>query len=283
MPFALTDLKRAYGRSGVRAGPPDVRPYLLAGAELAAQMPKLRAAIAWHEAQCGRRRAEIDLDELAQVVGDYRLARCLGACLQGTYRYAADDFEAAVVGEGGPGGRARWTCLQERGVASPSALRLHVYDRVQAARGGFVPPAERQEVMASVAADLLLDPEHLDRLMRLDAEENERLTRLEPPPSPEGLAAEYNRRALATLLGRAISADLLLPQPDGAALRRFYFLVKRNGLLCELSLPQPAHLIPNPSPRSAPVTASPSPSRGEGDAAGRPRTKTPPRPWRERG
>ena len=37
MPFPLSDLRRRYGRGGSAGGPPDVRPYLLAGKELRAQ------------------------------------------------------------------------------------------------------------------------------------------------------------------------------------------------------------------------------------------------------
>jgi predicted nuclease of restriction endonuclease-like RecB superfamily len=60
-----------------------------------------------------------------------------------------------------------------------------------------------------------------------------------PAPTADDLAAHYNRRALETLLIRALSADLYLRSPDGAAIRRLYFAVKRAGLLCELSLQEP--------------------------------------------
>jgi predicted nuclease of restriction endonuclease-like RecB superfamily len=52
----------------------------------------------------------------------------------------------------------------------------------------------------------------------------------------EQLAAEYNRRALETLLVRTVSADLLLPKPNGPAIKRFYFLMKRSGLLADLEM-----------------------------------------------
>jgi predicted nuclease of restriction endonuclease-like RecB superfamily len=80
----------------------------------------------------------------------------------------------------------------------------------------------------------------LDALLWLDAERNHRLTTVGLPPSIPALAAAYNRRALATLLVRSLSADLILPEPDGAEVRRLFFLVKRNGLLCDLQLVDPA-------------------------------------------
>ncbi|MGH2367847.1 MAG: DUF790 family protein, partial [Chloroflexota bacterium] len=266
MPFPLPDLKRSYGRSGASGGPPDVRPYLLAGRELAAQRQRLQGVIDWHETQCGRRRAESDIDHLAQLAGDYRLARCLAACLAATYRYEPDSFEATVLGNGhdshahalpqghenslpeGVGtrlpassgeGRGRWSRLQELGIHGPGDLRLHVYDAIGASHGGFVAPAERASALAGPAGDLRLSPEHLDTLLWIDAEANQRLRRVGAPPSPEALAGAYNRRALATLLVRALSADLVLPAPDGGAIKRLYFQVKRHGLLCDLQLADP--------------------------------------------
>src|SRR5215207_8644381 len=105
MPFPLTDLKRSYGRGGSAGGPPDVRPYLLAGRELAAQRERLQDVIGWHVQRVGRRRQELDLDEIAQVAGDYRLARCLAACLQVSFRFVPPLFDVAVAavcdGDGG--------------------------------------------------------------------------------------------------------------------------------------------------------------------------------------
>jgi predicted nuclease of restriction endonuclease-like RecB superfamily len=233
MPFPLTDLRRRYGRSGVAGGPPDVRPYLLAGKELPAQRERLQEVVAWYQSQVGRRQAEVDFDDLARVAGDYRLARCLGACLQTSFKFAPRPFDEAL---GALGPRRR---TPETGPTGPSELRLRLFERV-ALEGGFVPPEGRDEALAAVATDLGLTGAELDDLLWLDAERNQRLEAIAPPPAPEALAAAYNRRALATLLVRTLSADLVLPDPDGAAVRRLYFLVKRHGLLCDLELVVPA-------------------------------------------
>lgn len=242
MPFSLTDLKRSYGRRSANGDLPEVRPYLLAGRELAAQLPRLEAALAWQHAQCGRRRRDIDLDELAHVTGDYRLARCFAACLQSAYRYEREDFEAAVIDAPGSVSqdRRRWSRLQELGIHSASALRLHVYDGVNHDHGGFVVPDQRLAALAAQAEQLQMEAAHLEALLWLDAEEHERLRQVAPAPSALALAGAYNRRALETILIRTLSADLLLPDPDGPAIRRFYFLLKCQGLLCDLSLAEPA-------------------------------------------
>ncbi|HEU5316989.1 MAG TPA: DUF790 family protein [Chloroflexota bacterium] len=237
--FSLTDLKRSYGRSGSRGGAPDVRPYLLAGKELAAQRPKLEAAIDWHRAHAGRKRAGIPQDQLAQLVGDYRLARCLAACLQSSFVFRAEPFEQLVRAAVGKAYRTVWHRLQQAHAASAPELRLHIFDAVNARSGGFANPETRGALLNEIAAPFGCDGEQLETLLWSDAEANDRLVAVADPPSVDALAAEYNRRALATLLLRGLSADVFLPSPDGAAIRRVYFAVKRAGLLCELSLQAP--------------------------------------------
>ncbi len=233
MPFALPDLKRSYGRSGRAGGPPEVRPFLLAGRELERHRPALEAVLRWYAAHAGRRRSDCDFDELASAAGDYRLARCLAACLSSVYAFEPPPFATAA---GEPAARA----LAERGIDSPGALRLHLFEHVNAAGDGYAALEERTQVLATVARDLALDPATLKSLLWLDAEGEQRLVARGAPPTIEALAADYNRRALETLLVRALSADLVLPSPDGATILRLYFLAKRNGLLCELALLDPA-------------------------------------------
>ncbi|HEX2516402.1 MAG TPA: DUF790 family protein, partial [Chloroflexota bacterium] len=222
MPFPLSDLRRRYGRGGSAGGPPDVRPYLLAGKELRAQEARLRAVLAWYGSHVGRQRREVDFDDLARVAGDYRLARCLGNCLLSVYRFASRPLGVDLDG-----------------VRSPSDLRLRVFEAVAQHGAGFVHPQQRVPALEDVAGPLGIGVDELDRLLWLDAEDNQYLQQLGPTPDTARLAATYNRRALATLLVRSLSADLILPDPDGAAIRRLYFLVKRHGLLCELELVDP--------------------------------------------
>ena len=233
MPFPLTDLKRSYGRSWARGAPPDVRPYLLVGREREAQLPRLRAAIEWHERHVGARRSDVDLDELAVLVGDYRLSRCLAACLTATYRFRPPDFEQAVA-RGRADGRRRWSGLQAHGIDSASALRLHVFGAVADGHGGFVAPDGRERALAALAAELGLEAEALDELLWLDGEENEILCREGEAPAPESLAATYSRRALETVLVRAVSADLVLPGATGQDVKRLYFMMKSCGLVADL-------------------------------------------------
>ncbi|CAA9265895.1 MAG: hypothetical protein AVDCRST_MAG77-2902 [uncultured Chloroflexi bacterium] len=242
MPFSLPDLKRTYGRSGVRGGATDVRPYLLVGTELEAQRRTLEATIEWFQERVGVERRNAPVEELAVLVGDYRLARCLASCLQVTFAFRPPSLESAAVAAAGDpsAGRRLWLALQERGISEASGLRLHVFG--QANRGaGYVAPATRELFLDAVGDELGCDGAVLDRLLWCDAEEHERLTVVGQTgvPAPEALASHYNRRALETLLCRCVSADLLLPNPDGTAIRRLYLAVKRSYLLCELSLAEP--------------------------------------------
>ncbi|MBI3973194.1 MAG: DUF790 family protein [Chloroflexi bacterium] len=236
MPFPLTDLRRTYGRSGRAGGPPDVRPYLLVGSELAAQRARLNAAVEWYERHCGSVRNGVDFDALAQLAGDYRLARCLAACLQSSYRFEPQRFDETLAALGNGASRAARLRLSELGITTSSALRLHVFEAISRDAGGFVAPERRAAALAALATELGLRPDDLDHLLWLDADAHHRLRRVAPAPTPEALAAGYNRRALETLLSRTLSADLVLRRPDGTAIKRFYFLAKRHGLLCDLEL-----------------------------------------------
>ena len=126
--------------------------------------------------------------------------------------------------------------MQELRAASAPELRLHLFDAVNTRAGGFVDGDARTSLLGDVGAGLGCDAAQLELLLWSDSEQRERLTQVDPLPDPETLAAQYNRRALETLLYRTLSADLFLPAPNGAAIRRVYFAVKRAGLLCELSL-----------------------------------------------
>lgn len=234
MPFSLGDLKRSYGRSGAISGPADVRPLLLVGKERRAWLPRLDTIIQWYERQRGARRRDVDLDDLAPLAGDYRLARCFASCLQSEYRFASPSFERAVVGETPGQGRHLWTKLNALGIRSSSDLRLAVFEHVSAQMGGAVSPPIRTATLTSIGERLGLPGNVLDDLLWLDADSNEVLDREGALPSAEWLAAVYNRRAVETMLVRTLWVDLLLPSPDGAAIRMLYAHLKFNGLLCDL-------------------------------------------------
>ena len=210
MPFPLSDLKRTYGRNR------DIRPYLLVGKELDSQRDRLAAAIDWFADQEGKPRAEIAYDELAVIVGDYRLARCLASCLEVSFAFQPMP-----------------------GADQAPTARLQLFDLVNERADGYVTPERRAELIATAALRLGLSAEQLETHLWSDAPSRERLVRVAPPPSVEELAQRYNRRAIETLLVRALSADLFLDAPDGTTIRRLYFTVKRSGLLCELSLQDP--------------------------------------------
>src|SRR5918997_3756678 len=116
----------------------------LAGKELKAQRERLEAVMAWFGGRVGHRQSEVDLDDLARVAGDYRLARCLSACLLPSFRFAARPLDEALA-EYGP---AVLEAAAAAGVRSPSDLRLAVFDRV-GQQGGFVTPGGRAALLAA--------------------------------------------------------------------------------------------------------------------------------------
>src|SRR6266542_2364875 len=176
MPFPLPDLKRSYGRSGSRGGSPDVRPYLLIGRELNDQRSRLADAIEWFSHHVGRPRSAVSADDLAQRVGDYRLARCLASCLQSTFSFSPPPFERAVERLLNGESRSVWHRLQEVGAGSASALRLYVFDAISRRHGGFVEPQARNAALTEVSEPLGCTAEQLDALLWCDAEAHEVLS-----------------------------------------------------------------------------------------------------------
>src|SRR5205814_2489860 len=91
---------------------------------------------------------------------------------------------------------------------SPKALRLRLYDRVNAGCFGFLGPAARAEVFAEMEADLRLRGGELERLLTLDAEEHALLVRVGTEPRPLDVVAQYNFAVLETLLRQASAIEL---------------------------------------------------------------------------
>src|SRR5258706_5442099 len=81
MRLALRDVKKTVRR---RDGVAFVTPYLLRPRE---RLRELEALVALHEAWIGRARATFPTERAAELVGDYRLARCLVACLGEWYEW----------------------------------------------------------------------------------------------------------------------------------------------------------------------------------------------------
>ena len=244
MRLALADVPKTFSR---RDGRVYLTPRLLRPRDLRAE---LGALIALYEATLGQRRADFPEDRPAELIGDYRLARSLGICLTDWYSWqsvtwpgAASEDEAAALGQ--------------RGVTSPSALRLALYDYVQATCGGFLPTAEREDRLDDFAASLGIRRATLDSLLTLDDARETRLRReAEAAPDAAELAARYNQRAVEALLANASQVEWRVPPEAaegsggglGAVVKRVCFLARRMGVSYDVSF---EHGFPDLAPSSS--------------------------------
>src|SRR5260221_4087397 len=111
MGLALRDVKKTVRR---RDGVAFVTRYLLRPRE---RLRELEALVALHEAWIGRARATFPTERAAELVGDYRLARCLVACL-------GEWYEWRVAPLTGPAGGLEAAALLPRRRPSPRPVAL---------------------------------------------------------------------------------------------------------------------------------------------------------------
>jgi len=178
MRLALADIKKTISRRG---GATRLTPYLLRPGELARE---IEALIALYEAWVGRERLDFPPDRAAELIGDYRLARCLTNCL-------AEDYEWRSPQWPGNAGADESATLAEREIASPTHLRLALYDWVNDHAGGYLSAANRESALDACAESLGLRRATFDTLLALDSNAQAVLSRLgDAPPTADGLASQ---------------------------------------------------------------------------------------------
>ena len=224
MLFSLTNLKRRSVRDP--DGELAVVPKLLHGRTA---VKLVEQAIEVFDSYVGRTRAEYDPRALEAVMSDYRLARCIEACLLTYYSFVQPGFSDLLS----PGEIA---ALAGRGFASPTDLRLAVWDAANEQYGGFVLPGDRPAFLAALASgwDLPENPALLESLLALDSEAVAVLTPKRERPSPREVVRQYNRGAVQTLLAHSTRVELSVSKLPGFALKRLYFVAKRRGVLVEI-------------------------------------------------
>ena len=231
MRLALADIKKTVSRRG---GVTRITPYLLRRGELASE---IAALIALYESWVGRERAGFPVDRAAELIGDYRLARCLTNCLAEDYEWQPPEWPDGASDE-------EAAALASREIRAPGQLRLALYDWVNDHAGGYLTAATREDALNRCAAALGIRRATFDTLLALDGEAQAILHRLgEAPPTAETLARRYNQRAFEALLFNAASVEWIVPsdigqaagEPLGTVVKRLCFLARTMGVHYDLS------------------------------------------------
>lgn len=196
-------------------------------------------AVAYFERMAGRRRAAFEAEALLEFFGDPRLARGLVACLARTYSWRSLSLDEALGPEAA-------VALARAGVARPAELRARLYALANSAYGGFIAPEQRPAALAALAEELAADAEarreweqhtpppparlsagQLERALTLDADDEQVLVRLGPPPAPAEVVDLYNFHSLETALCYAERVRLRLHGPVWTILRSAHNLARR--------------------------------------------------------
>jgi predicted nuclease of restriction endonuclease-like RecB superfamily len=226
MRFALGEVKKRVTRHN---GDVWVAPYLLAPRE---RTRDLEALIQLFEAYVGQPRGLFPEERPAELIGDYRLARCLMACLLEWYNWLSPEWPGPVV-------ESESNALTAAGISSASDLRLVLYDYVNQGWNGYLASSEREKALNGLAAGIGISRPALDKLLSLDYENEAQLVRTASArPTAAALALRYNQRAVETLLSHASHIEWVLPatMTDGTAgglgtvVKRVCFLARKMGV-----------------------------------------------------
>src|SRR4051794_7201984 len=139
MLFSLSNLKRRSVRDP--EGELCVLPKLLHGRST---LKLVEQAIDLFESFVGKPRSEYDSRALEAIMGDYRLGRCIEACLLTRYSFVQPQLDSLLSQE-------QIEALQSRDLSSPSEMRFALWDAVNERYGGFAPPDARSDLLATLA------------------------------------------------------------------------------------------------------------------------------------
>lgn len=182
-------------------------------------------------AQDGRTQKDFSEQYLTErATGDFKLARGLITAMLRYYSWESQTFSDKLA-------MAEVERLQEIGLSNPSTLRLALYDYVnQSPMSGFAGSTEweRADTLDLFAAGIGFEPDKVEELLWLDAEENAKLKlrrrkdgELFRVPDGAEVARHYNRLAIETLLYNSTEINFNLGQNLPVA------LMKRIGYFCK--------------------------------------------------
>ena len=242
MRFSLQEVKRQVRR---RDGELTLTLHFLRPGELRSEIEQL---IAYHERHRGQPRKLFAQDEASALVGDYRLAGCLLTTLSAWYTWRQTSWEEALraLSE-----EAR-TVLSEAELRSPGALRLALFDEVNAQYSGFLDAQTRPAALEAFATRYQLTVPQLEELLVLDADDEAFLMRTSvEPPEAAAVAALYNQWAFEAALFNASEVRFVIDCQAflevqragsagvvtgiGAAIKRLCYLTRKLGVYYDLA------------------------------------------------
>ncbi len=180
-------------------------------------------AIDYYERMVGRPRHELETATLMEFFGDPKLARGIVACLGRSYVWHEPTF-AEVLSP------SAWAWLKAAGWTSPARLRAHLYRYVNQHHDGFLLTSERAGVLATLCADMPIEPSMFERLLTLDAPAEALLAKVAGTPDARDIVTLYNYHSLETPLRYAESLRLTLRGSVWSLLRTVHNIARHYNL-----------------------------------------------------
>ncbi len=203
-----------------------LRPALLDARERAT-LQRVTQVITAYESHVGHSRAAVRAGEqrLEELVGDYRLSRCLGRAVEESfYTFTAPPVTIACT---------------------PAELRARVYAQAQARHGGFVPMAARATFLAELAAEYACTSQEIEQTLQADAASHAVLAHQtsgdDGGRDPRDVVRRYNAAAVATVLAASAVIVLRLPLQDVTTLKDVYRRARGLRVGVDLTLSSAEH------------------------------------------
>ncbi|HET8846436.1 MAG TPA: DUF790 family protein [Ktedonobacteraceae bacterium] len=244
MRFSLQDVKRQIRR---RDGELTLALHFLRPGELRVEIARL---VEYFEQKLGQKRENFATDEASALAGDYRLANCLLPVLSAWYSWQQPTW-TDVISKFSEQTRL---ALDSGDIHSSIALRLALFDYVNAHYAGFLLTQKRAAALAAFSALYALEnSSQLEYLLALDTEDKTILVRTsDAPPDADAIAALYNQWVFEAALFNAsevrfvIDCEAFLAAQRaagastsatgiGAVIKRLCYLARKLGVYYDLA------------------------------------------------
>lgn len=194
---------------------------------------KVGEALRYYEGFIGRKMAEFNHLELADIMEDPKVGKGIQSVMENFCCFRSPDFSEIFAPDD-------IEALLRAGITGAEELRLALFEYINSnnkSYGGFAPESVREKAIEGFGKSIgLSESTEVERGLWIDREDERVLKKetLNELPGPEQAVAIYNMSVLLALLMNSGTVRITLPELGGSDLRRIYTACKYSGALCDI-------------------------------------------------